>query len=214
MSDDGACVFFMSPPLTPHALNDVPIDASGDLAQNVYEWEQAGIGSCPAAQSTGCVYLISDGRDVTATSSFPCEEFSSVCLLGVDTSGENAFFTSTDQLAPQDTDGGQLNIWDARVGGGFPYTAPLGCSGDTCQGQASGPPPLPSGGTVTFYGPGNSSPGAASAKVKVRTKAVRGSSFWLRVSVPGKGRVTITGAGIKTVHKTVLRAGATGCGSR
>ena len=77
MSNDGSRVFFESPVgLTPRALNDVfsgyetnsdgePIKTQPFDAENVYEWEQAGVGSCPAGQASGCVYLISDGHDVS-----------------------------------------------------------------------------------------------------------------------------------------------------
>ena len=178
MADDGGRVFFMSPVgLTPHALDQAPIDSSGDLAENVYEWEQAGEGSCPAGRSAGCVYLISDGRDAaagTSTCSGNDGTASSVCLLRTDATGDNVFFQTQDALVPQDTDGGQLNIFDARVGGGFPYTSPPpGCSEDTCQGSPSAPPPAPVVATVTFSGPGNQTADGATAKVRVIHKIVR-----------------------------------------
>jgi len=41
----------------------------------------------------------------------------------------------------------------------------------------------------------------------VLTRVVHGSTFFVRVKVPAKGRITITGAGIKTVRKSVSKAG-------
>jgi hypothetical protein len=62
---------------------------------------------------------------------------------------------------------------------------------------------------VTLTGPGNPSPGGppATATVKVLSKVVRGASFLIAVRVPGKGRITITGGGIRTVRRAVAKAG-------
>ena len=74
-----------------------------DYAENVYEWEQEGVGSCPEGQSAGCVYLISDGRDKSvARESVSVRRYeSAVCLLGSDGSGANVFFPTADQLVPR-----------------------------------------------------------------------------------------------------------------
>ena len=211
MSDDGTRVFFESPHgLTPGALDDVRIATNGDgtgnpiYAQNIYEWEQAGAGSCPASQSSGCVYLISDGHDVGVYAGQ-----SDVHLIGTDTTGVNAFFKTSDQLVPQDTDT-EEDIYDARIGGGFPYTPPAaGCAGDNCQGSPSGVPATPTAATLTFSGPGNSAsaPTARTGNVKVVKRSVKGSAFFVTVKVPAGGRVTITGAGVRTAHKSVSKAG-------
>ena len=68
MSNDGSRVFFMSPvALTPGAVDDVRLGETehGEVlfAENVYEWEVEGVGSCPVGRGEGCVFLISDGRD-------------------------------------------------------------------------------------------------------------------------------------------------------
>ncbi len=157
MSDSGSRVFFMSPlALTPRALDAAPTSSSGELAQNVYEWEQPGAGSCPPAGSSGCVYLISDGKDVGASAT-RCGL--SVCLLGADTSGDNVFFTTSDALVPQDTDGGQLNFYDARVDGGFPAPpTPTQCENEGCQGAPTAPPAFVTPGSTTISGIGNLAP--------------------------------------------------------
>jgi hypothetical protein len=216
MSDDGSRVFFQSPiGLTPDALNHVVIGTSGagepEYAQNVYEWEQAGVGSCPTDRTAGCVYLISDGSDASVSAlcaSLSPRTASGVCLLGSDSTGDNVFFTSFDQLAPQDTDGGQENIWDARVGGGFPYTPTPGpCSGDTCQGSPAPPPATPVAATVTFTGPGNPRSPTASVTVRVVHRSFNGTRFLFRIKVPAAGRITASGARVRAVSRTVRRAG-------
>jgi NHL repeat len=196
-SEDGSYVFFRSPiALTPRALDDVQIgtDPTTSLpvyAQNVYSYHD------------GHVHLISDGKD-TASLTGPRSD---VVLYGADATGQNVFFSTSDQLVPQDGDTG-VDLYDARVGGGFPFTPPpQPCSGDNCQPPPAGVPGVPTAASVTFSGPGNATPGAPTAKVRVLTQVVHGSTFLLKVSVPGKGRVTITGAAIRTVRKSVAGAG-------
>jgi len=149
LSSDGSRVFFESPNgLTPNALDDVETNNRGDLAENVYEWEEDGRGDC--VEKDGCVYLISDGRDATEG---PNGTASSVELLGTDSSGEDVFFATADQLTPTDTDSGQ-DYYDARVGGGFPKASePSICQGDACKGPGTQAGPERSPGTQIFNGP-------------------------------------------------------------
>jgi DNA-binding beta-propeller fold protein YncE len=168
MSDNGQRIFFDSPVgLTPHALNDVVIGEEGSgelgLAQNVFEWEQAGTGSCPADHGAGCVSLISDGRDVSTSNSLECGgELSSVCLVGTDLTGSNVFFMSADQLVPGDTDT-QLDVYDARIceperGNPCVSAAPKPlppCLGEACHGTPPATPGAPNVPSATFNGSGN-----------------------------------------------------------
>jgi hypothetical protein len=153
MSGDGRRVFFESPvALAPGALDDVPINAHGGLAENVYEWEEEGKGDCQEA--SGCIYLISDGRDATEG---PISH-SGVGLLGTDASGDNVFFFTNDPLVPADGDGGR-DFYDARVDGGFaPPPSPVPCQGDACKGQGTQTATEATPGTPTFNGPGNEKP--------------------------------------------------------
>jgi hypothetical protein len=198
MSNDGSRVFFMSPVgLTPHALNDVvigyqeteePVNSgkkvilATNYAENVYEWEQAGHGSCPAGQSSGCTFLISDGHDVSEAPT-KCagflnsgkSTFSGMCLLGTDATGDNVFFSTTDRLVPKDTDT-QEDIYDARVcepeTGNPCITEPPPplppCDGESCHGIPPERLPLLTGGSETLNGKGN--PTFPPAVVKKLTK--------------------------------------------
>jgi hypothetical protein len=180
MSDDGSYVFFQSPVgLTANALNDVvlghggPFDQPG-YAQNVYEWEAPGTvldERVACMQSGGCIYLISDGRDVSeGTGNEPCKEnhaesetpLSATCLLGTNSSGHNVFFYTADQLVPKDTDT-QVDVYDARIcepeqGNPCvtepPPTQPP-CEGEQCHGIPEPTPSLLAPGTATFNGEGN-----------------------------------------------------------
>jgi hypothetical protein len=159
ISDDGTKVFFESPlALTPSALNNAcAYEAFGTCeapALNVYEWEE------------GSVHLLSDGLD--SHSRF---RFSATDLIGATPSGGDVFFTTADQLVPQDTDT-QVDIYDARENGGFvaPRT-PFVCSGETCQGVPTAAPPFAAPATTTVAGIGNESAPAVPVVAPAAKKA-------------------------------------------
>jgi hypothetical protein len=171
MSSDGSFVFFESPVgLVPGALNDQcvtgncpPEHTPGVLAENIYEWAADGArlsGSTePCAEPSGCVGLISDGKDRTESNQGH-QSASAVELQGVDATGKNVFFWTADQLVGQDTDS-QIDLYDARVEGGFPepkVSPPCG-SIEECH---PSPPPVPASegslGSQIFTGPGNLTP--------------------------------------------------------
>jgi hypothetical protein len=163
MSSNGAYVFFQSTDgLTPQAINN-----PGGQAKNIYEYHE------------GQIYLISDGRDVS----------NHVKLVGVSASGADVLFTTLDQLAPQDTDS-LPDIYDARVGGGFPPPAPPAeCSGDACQGPLAAAPVLLSPGSEFQAGGENVTirANAPSTKTKVKAKPKKRKK---RKKVPRKGRAS------------------------
>jgi hypothetical protein len=137
-SSDGSRLFFQS--------GDALVAGDTNGQQDVYEWEQAGSGSCPAGRSEGCVYLISGG--VSPDPSY---------FLDASPSGNDAFFATRAQLVGQDQDN-LFDVYDARVGGGLPQQQlPPPCLGDACK-QPSPPPGAVSGGSAAFNGPGNATP--------------------------------------------------------
>lgn len=192
LTDDGDRVFFDSTDQL------VPQDTSATT--EVYEWEHAGTGTCTTA--AGCISLISSGTDPNGAA-----------FAGASENGNDVFFITFVGLVPQDTNG-DLDLYDARVDGGFPPPAtPASCAGDACQGTPSPQPaPLPTAASVTFSGPGNVQPNAPKAipkvtpKVTLLTRAVRGVSFLVRVKVSGRGQITISSASTKTVRRSVARA--------
>jgi hypothetical protein len=146
LSDDGSKLFFNSF----DAL--LPRDTNGK--QDVYEWQAAaGAKECneqgaelyvPAA--TGCLSLISTGESPTDSE-----------LLDVSVDGQDAFFTTNVSLLPQDP--GLIDVYDARIGGGYPPPPiqPPGCEGEACQGPLA-PPNDPTPASAAFKGAGNVGP--------------------------------------------------------
>jgi hypothetical protein len=180
MSDDGSKVFFDT------AQSLVPRATNGNF--DVYEWHD------------GQLSLISDGQ--SASNSY---------FIDSSSDGSDVFLGTHSPLALQDTDV-EGDLYDARISGGFPPPAIApACSGDGCQGPLSPAPSLPIAATVSFGGPGNATAGAAPTTVKasaaVVTRVVRGPAFRVALRVPGQGRITISGAGIRPVARSVAGAG-------
>jgi hypothetical protein len=124
----------------------VPRDTNGVM--DVYEW------------GGGEDHLISDGEG-SGPSYF----------VGSVQEGRDVFFSTYNSLIPQDTDGGSIDIYDARVGGGFaaPAESTAGCSGEACQGALSSAPTLAAIGSATPQGQGNLAP-APKPKAKPKPK--------------------------------------------
>jgi hypothetical protein len=149
MSDDGDRAFFDS------ATPLVPQDTNGKT--DVYEWERNGTGSC--TQSSGCIYLISDGT--SGEGSF---------LIGASTSGDDVFFTTRDKMVPED-ENETVDVYDAPADAAGPPTAPQ-CTGTGCQGVPAAPPVFATPPSVTYDGVGNFTPTTPVVTKKVKSKSL------------------------------------------
>lgn len=193
VSDDGQYVFFT----TAEALES--IDNNGE--PDVYEYHD------------GEVDLISDGQD-PGNAAHPGSTF-----VGSTPSGQDVFFLTRDSLVSEDTDGGNTDIYDARIDGGFqtPTSAPA-CVGADCQGPPS-PPPSPPSPATTQTGAGgnvitNAKPAAkfslASISAAERRKLARTGKLVLSVKVSRAGKLTAKAtARIDGRSRTVAKATAT-----
>ncbi len=92
---------------------------SGAGIPDVYQWEAQGVGSC--VQAAGCLALLSSGSTPQGAS-----------FVDASADGADAYFLTEASLLGSDPGSGDL--YDARVGGGFPEaSAPIPCEGDACQ---------------------------------------------------------------------------------
>jgi hypothetical protein len=93
-------------------------------------------------------------------------------FLDASANGDDVFILTADQLLPSDTDT-RADVYDARVGGGFPVSvAPSECdNGDSCKPPAAPQPGVfaPSG-SATFAGAGNPTPVVAPTAPKEAVK--------------------------------------------
>lgn len=141
ISDDGARLYFNS--------FDRLVARDDNGQEDVYQWERPGAGTCTLQSPTyqprsgGCVDLISSGESPWGSE-----------LVDIGTSGEDVFFKTSESLLGQDH--GEIDIYDARVGGGFPPapSPPAACEGEACAPPVS-PPTDQTPASAGFHGPGN-----------------------------------------------------------
>jgi hypothetical protein len=109
----------------------VPADTNG--AADAYEWEN------------GSPALISSGDPETEAR-----------FLDADPSGTDAFFFTRQRLVGADIDT-NLDVYDARVGGGFPEPPPPPppCEAEACRATPEAAPSTPAPVSSSFHGPAN-----------------------------------------------------------
>lgn len=172
LSEDGNRLYFEST----DALT--PLDSNG--VQDVYQWEAAGKGGCDAADPSfsstnqGCVDLISSGQSAGDSE-----------ISDVSPSGDDVFFATLASLVTQDY--GLVDIYDARIGGGFPSPPPAApeCEGESCQTPAPAPPFAPPS-SLEYQGPTNVS--EPKVKKKCRKGKVRKGNRCVKKKSRGKSK--------------------------
>jgi WD40-like Beta Propeller Repeat len=145
ISNDGRFVFFSS------GEPLVAQDTNGKF--DAYEFET----------ETGEVHLLSSGT----------EERNSF-FLDASADGSDAFIATTQPLLGWDHDRA-LDLYDVRMGGGFPEPppAPEACEGETCKGTATEPPTSSGPGSAFANGPGSPSRRCRPGLVKRHGRCVK-----------------------------------------
>jgi hypothetical protein len=117
--------------------------------QDVYIWHEGRVG------------LISSGVSSSADENQVITPF-----------GHDVFFRTAQGLLPQDTDG-VPDVYDARVGGGFPlaFAPRSACSADACQGPLSAAPAPLTPGSISQQAGGNIPVVKPAPKIKRLTRA-------------------------------------------
>ncbi len=194
MSSNGSIIFFDSPdPLAP-GVNNTGLFPNGPLGpvltKNVFEWQN------------GQVSLISDGSSTLGAE-----------LDGTTPSGNDVFFNTAAQLVPQETDG-YIDIYDARVNGGFPAgsgASPTCDSAQSCRTTISPSEFFPVPSTSTLIEPNVGAPtfSVRSISPKRRKQFANTGKLKLTVLASSAGRITATAsATIDGVHETLSTATA------
>jgi hypothetical protein len=133
-------------------------DLNGE--RNLYEWHCPGNVDCA---KNGEVSLISDGLDPKGVqlAPGPTVPWDVAPTTAMSATGSDIFFSTHTRLVGQDTDS-LRDVYDARVGGGFPAPSEPACSGEACQGAL--------GKTTSFEPPAsaNFAPGGNSKAVEER----------------------------------------------
>lgn len=152
-------------------------DTNGKV--DAYEWED------------GAVHLISSGQSESDS-----------YFVDASASGDDAYFVTRQRLVGADVDD-LLDVYDARVGGGFPEPSVAhACTGETCKAAFAGPPGVEAPGTGVVAGSRRSRARAGAAVFSIAALGVRQAARWassghvsLRVRVPRPGRVTVHARG-------------------
>lgn len=157
--------------------------------ENLYEYREGNV---------GLVYegpLLVEGHGVEA---------------GIDRSGENIFFLTGRQLVPEDIDTAD-GIYDAHVDGGFEahLTIP-GCEGEACLGPFSEPfiQPIPGSTGSPQIGNLQTHVEEPEEPTTITKHSVHGKTITLTVKAPAKGTLTLSGAGLTKITKSVPKAGS------
>jgi hypothetical protein len=128
---------------------------------DVYEWKD------------GQLALVSRGQG-----NYPSQ------FVDASADGRDVFFITRERLVGSDRDN-QSDMYDARIGGGFPESSPpILCQGDACQGSIPNSPVFAPPATSTATSGGNATPRKTS-KAKKKKKCARGQ---VRKKVKGKSR--------------------------
>ena len=152
ISSDGSRLYFNS--------FESLVSTDTNEEEDVYQWQEPESGSCTTSSPTyhevsgGCVDLISSGTDPEGSE-----------LVDISADGRDVFFKTYASLVGQDPD--RLDIYDARVEGGFPgpVDPPIICEGELCPAPPAPPPPAV---TPSSQAPGPGNPTWPKPKPKPR----------------------------------------------
>jgi hypothetical protein len=129
VSADGQTVAFVTKePLLRRDVND---------GVDVYEWHSGRLGLI----TDGLAQYPENGLNIAPK------------VYGMDAAGDDIFFTVVAPAFTGYEQDGLVNLYDARVGGGFPRPRPpVRCAGELCQGPLEAAPEQPAAGSASLHG--------------------------------------------------------------
>jgi hypothetical protein len=143
-------------------------DTNGHI-QDVYEWEPNGVGDCTRPE--GCLALISSGQSPKDSQ-----------FINASASGNDVFFTTSQQLVSQDQNN-SMDLYDARVGGGIAEEGAAPCEGEACKRPLSPPPTIETPGSSGIAG---NEPAPPKPKPKCKSGYVRKGNKCVKKHKPKK----------------------------
>jgi Tol biopolymer transport system component len=167
------------------------------------------------------LYEFADGQ-VSLVSGGQANQIAAPIFIGATPSGSDVFFTTNEELVAADVDG-LPDVYDARVGGGFPTpdtpVPPAECREDACQGPAAERPSRPTPGSMTAEPEGDV--GNATFRVRsigaaARRRFARTGRLTLRINLGRSGDVAARARakiGKRAVTVARARAEADGAGT-
>jgi hypothetical protein len=210
ISDNGETIIFRTPEqlqaddvntgLHPSCSRGV----TGATGCNLYVWHYK---KKAATENQGEVSTVTDGHAATSADI----QFGAGAISAT---GSDIFFFTRSPLVGQDKDV-LIDIYDARIDGGFPApTVAPSCASEewTCQGKDSEAPAnlKPEGSSTQEAGENLIAPPFKPFPEEVEgSMRIRGhSSKSLSVSVPGPGKLTLSGRGVVSTTKAATTGGA------
>ncbi len=166
LSDDGRVFFTTAEPLVPEDHNQT---------NDVYE------------RADGTLALVTSGAANDGTNTM-------LAFEGVSADGSSAFFITDETLLPADHNGGDTDLYVARIGGGFSEpTPPTPCSGDACQGSLPGRVNRLSADSLSAVdaAPPSGAFGLRPLSEQARRRLAATGRTQLLLDVPAAGRVTL-----------------------
>lgn len=153
--------------------------------EDVYEWHDGRLG------------LVSPGTAGNAST-----------FQGIGPDGRDAFFMTDSTLASNDQDNGDIDIYDARIGGGFTTEPPPGepPPGEPPPGGRTPPPGCTSacGGPLPTPGDGSRPPSGRPTPTPTPTPTGHGQLVLARMSSALRARLVHTGAAVIVVRGAVV----------
>jgi hypothetical protein len=134
-------------------FNSVPGDITDDGSTILFQSADPLVTSDSNNRPDGYLWVNGD-RQLLGSGTVP----SAVTIGGMSNDGQDVFFNTRESLVPIDIDGGEYDVYDARVGGGLPDQQKLPaepCDGDECRPGAPSPSVFDPPATVDLNGPGN-----------------------------------------------------------
>jgi DNA-binding beta-propeller fold protein YncE len=159
-------------------------------AEDVYEWD------------AGQIYLVSGGAGSTAAQ-----------FAGGSANGASVLFRTTRTMLPADRDGGEYDVYAARLGGGFTESQPgPECPQEPCQRQPAGSAPAVSPATARGGERKHGRIRITGLPKNLVAKIIDSGRTSLTVHAPAAGLVAVEGRAGKALVASG-RAGATRAGS-